>query len=457
MRRALRRNRRYLIAPLVMVVLATVVVGYILVHQPAFRAPAFLDHARSSPFVFRAEFTSAPAIVAGQGQTVDIAGVAVGDVRRVSLQNGHAVLELEIERRYAPIYRDATILLRPRTPLKDMYLALEPGTPAAGVLPAGGRLPAAQTAPDVNEDEVLANLDGDTRQYLRILLAGAGQALRDGPAADGRPSPTAVADLRAAFERVQPLSRDARRVLVQLARRRAGLRRAVHAFERIATSVAAVDGDLGSLVDAAQQSFGAAAAQDRSLRATLAALPATLSATTRAMGGVSALGARLGPTLAALRPTARALGPALRAARPFARDTTPVLRDRLRPFSRDVQPVVAALQPAARTLAGTLPPLGSTLRVVDRLFNAAAYNPPGSEEGFLFWGTWLAHIGPSLLTAQDAHGATPRSVLLATCSQLDALHQVELGSPSLRPILKLLNPADRLKVCPQSATPVFGR
>ena len=115
-----------------------------------------------------------------------------------------------------------------------------------------------------------------------------------------------------------------------------------------------------------------------------------------------------------------------------------------------MQPVVAELRPAATDLAGALPPLVNTLRFVNRFFNALAYNPPGSEEGYLFWGAWLSHIGPSLLTAQDAHGATPRAILFATCAQLDALHQVELGNPSLGPILRLLNAADRLKVCPGS-------
>ena len=31
---------------------------------------------------------------------------------------------------------DASVLLRPRTPLKDMYLALNPGTPTAGAVPS---------------------------------------------------------------------------------------------------------------------------------------------------------------------------------------------------------------------------------------------------------------------------------------------------------------------------------
>ena len=43
----------------------------------------------------------------------------------------------EIQEKYKPIYRDASVLLRPKTGLKDMYLALDPGTQSAGDAPRG--------------------------------------------------------------------------------------------------------------------------------------------------------------------------------------------------------------------------------------------------------------------------------------------------------------------------------
>ena len=67
-----------------------------------------------------------------------IAGVEVGLVGGVQLEHGQAVVTMDIFKRYAPIYRNATVLLRPRTPLKDMYLSLYPGTPQRGS-PAGRR------------------------------------------------------------------------------------------------------------------------------------------------------------------------------------------------------------------------------------------------------------------------------------------------------------------------------
>ena len=85
---------------------------------------------------------------------------------------------MKIKDKYKPIYRDATILLRPKTGLKDMFLALDPGT-------HGGRRarrraaasPVANTLPDVNPDEILAPLDADTRAYLQILLNAGGDGV----------------------------------------------------------------------------------------------------------------------------------------------------------------------------------------------------------------------------------------------------------------------------------------
>ena len=127
-----------------------------------------------SYYTIRAQFSTAAAVTAGQGQAVTIAGVQIGQVGGVALHDGRAVVTMNIYKQYAPIYRDATVLLRPRTPLKDMYLSLDPGTKSAGAIPAGGMICAANTDPDVDVSQILSSLDADSRNYLLLLLSGGG-------------------------------------------------------------------------------------------------------------------------------------------------------------------------------------------------------------------------------------------------------------------------------------------
>ena len=108
------------------------------------------------PFELKAEFETAQAVVPGQGQTIRVAGVRIGDVADVALEDGRGVVTFEIERKYLPVYKDATILMRPTTGLKDMFFELDPGSSGSGEYEEGDTVPVANTAPDVNLDEILS-------------------------------------------------------------------------------------------------------------------------------------------------------------------------------------------------------------------------------------------------------------------------------------------------------------
>ena len=172
MKRAIREHRFDFAAIGVLIAAAIAVSAYILGHQPSFVFG-------QTYYTVRAPFATAAAVTSGQGQAVTIAGVQVGQIGGVTLHDGQAIVTMNIYKQYAPIYRDATVLLRPRTPLKDMYLALDPGTRGAGRVPNGGTLSAANTQPDVDLSEILSSLDTDTRNYLVLLLSGGAQAFHN--------------------------------------------------------------------------------------------------------------------------------------------------------------------------------------------------------------------------------------------------------------------------------------
>ena len=450
MKRAILVHRRDFFAILVLVALASVVVIYILEHQPAFGFG-------KSYYTVKAQFASGAAVTAGQGQSVDVAGVQVGQVGSVQLDGGRAIVTMNIYKKYQPIYYNATVLLRPRTPLKDMYLSLDPGTKDSGAVPAGATLPVANTQPDVNVEEILATLDVDTRNYLLLLLSGGAQLFRDGPAGRAAPSRAAVSDLRGTFKRFAPLNRDTKTFTELLKERTVNIRRSIHNFQLVSQALGSVDGKLTSLINSSNTNFQAISSQDANLEQALTLLPGTLAQTTQTLGKVQAFANQSTPALRGLVPFAHAFGPALAAATPLFRDTTPVLRNQLRPFSVAVQPLAKILAPASAHLKVATPALSRSIAVLNSLFNTLSYQP-GGKQGYLFWGSWLSHIANSLTSLQDAHGSMVRGLFMGTCSQLQ-LFEVGLANanPALKPLLALLNPPDWSKIggpfCPSVVIP----
>src|SRR5437588_1698218 len=146
MRRAIKSHLGDFLAILALLILAVVISGYVLSHE-RLRFP-FIE---SSPFKVNAEFSTAQAVTPGQGQTVRVSGVQIGDIGKVSLKNGIAVVEMDIDQKYKHlVHQDATALLRPRTGLKDMFVELNPGTSGAPTVKQGYTIPVSNTMPDVN-------------------------------------------------------------------------------------------------------------------------------------------------------------------------------------------------------------------------------------------------------------------------------------------------------------------
>jgi phospholipid/cholesterol/gamma-HCH transport system substrate-binding protein len=439
-RRQIRKQLPVFVAILFLFVGSLGIAGYILSNQ-RFYLPAWFPVLGTDFYEVKAELPTGQAVVPGQGQTVNVAGVKVGEVGAVTLENGRAVIEMQIKDEYKPIYRDSTILLRPKTGLKDMFLALDPGTRASGELPEGGRVRVANTLPDVNPDEVLAQLDADTRDYLRILLNSGGTAFDDD---------TASADLRETFKRFEPTARDGKRLTRLLIERRENIKRSIHSFQELSTALAERDEQLAALVDSANANFEAFASEEDALRAALREFPPALSQTETTLRKAGTLASELGPALERLRPFARELAPALQKTQPFFRETTPIIRDQIRPFARDVQPTVRDLRRASEDLSVVTPRLARSFRVLNKFFNTLAYNPPGGTEPFLFWGAWGAHAGATLWALQDAHGPVRRGIVLVGCTTYNSLEQIVIANPQLGVPTQLLNLPDERQNCPSN-------
>ncbi len=418
---AIRKHLRDFIAITLLLIVA-LAAAFVIVQNQRLRIPILEER----PFELKAEFETAQAVVPGQGQTLRVAGVEVGDVEDVELENGVAVVTFGVDRDFLPIYEDATILLRPQTGLKDMFFDMDPGTEKAGEIDEGGTVALENTAPDVNLDELLAALDSDTQAYLRLLLVGAGKGL------DGRDE-----DLGKVLGSLGPLTRDLDRINSKVAERKENLRRLITNFNLLTKEVGKSEESLTELVRFSNTTVGAIAEQDPSVRRAIRLLPGTLRQSTITLNHVASFADQLGPALGDLRPFARNLDEVNASTKKLALRTTPAIEDQIRPFVRSARAPVRDLKPAAQKLARATPKLTTVAEEVNRLGNMAAYNPhgaeppgtPGRDEGYLFFGAWLGHNSNSVFQIQDAHGVARRIYLTIGCDEALSL----LGSSPLAP------------------------
>jgi phospholipid/cholesterol/gamma-HCH transport system substrate-binding protein len=399
--------------PLIGLAVIGIAVGtYILANQ-RLRFPIVED----KPIRMKVELPTAQAVTPGQGQFVRVAGVKVGAIGKVELEDGRAVVHIEMDKKYEGLIReDATMLLRPKTGLKDMFLEVDPGS--GKPLGEGDTLRMGNAIQDVNLDEILAMLDRDTREYLLLLVHGAGKGL----AGRGR-------DLREVFRLFEPTHRDLARLNSSVATRKVNLRRLVTALERLSSELAGREDELGNLVSSAARVFRSYAAEDRNISAAVRELPRALKQTTATVQEVERLAEVLGPSAEALRPVARSLERNQRALRPLSIEAEPLLREQIRPLVREARPVVRFLRPAARDLRASTPNTTRSFVVLNRLFNMAAYNKNGREapgtagrdEGYLYYLGWLPHNSASLFATADAHGPFRPSLVAGSCQTLRTL------------------------------------
>jgi phospholipid/cholesterol/gamma-HCH transport system substrate-binding protein len=115
---------------------------------------------------------------------VRIAGVEVGKVKSIERGPGStAIVTMAINDNGLPLYKDATLKVRPRLFLEgNFFIDLRPGTPGADELPEGGTIPLSQTATPVQLDQVLTALNADTRKDLVMFLHGFSQLVDKGGA-----------------------------------------------------------------------------------------------------------------------------------------------------------------------------------------------------------------------------------------------------------------------------------
>jgi len=424
------RYRTAFTSVVVMIVIAALVGGYILAHENII-LPSWFPVLGKSYYMLKADFQTAQALTPGQGQAVTIAGAKVGEIASVELHDGVATVTMRLTPKYAHLYRDTTLLMRPKTNLQDMTVEIDPGTPASGPLPYGTTVPIAQTAPNIDFDQFLAGLDAETRAYLQALLAGAGEGFGH----NGRA-------LSATLKRFYPTARDVALIAQQLEIRHAETARSIHNFRLLVEALGEKDTQLTQLVDASNAVFAVFAKQEQNVESLLRLLPPTLAKTQTSLNKLTTAANVLGPTVHELKPFARALGPAQEASARLARETTPVFKNEIRPFAREILPVVKQIKPDTQELTEAFPKLAVSFGVLNEFFNELAFNPGAKKGGFLFFLDWGNHDLNSVLSTAAAHGVLGRNLTYLNCKVAPILKGVAEVNETVNLLVGLLNPPD---------------
>lgn len=377
-----------------------------------------------------AEFSTAQAVTAGQGQAVDIAGVEVGKVESVELEDGHAVVGMKIEPEYMKlIHPDASFLLRPKTGLNDMIVEIDPGS-GSETISDGAHFTLAQTEPNVQLEAFLATLDADTRQYLQLLVAGGAQGI------GGRGK-----QLSNALRRFQPFVHYVAKLNRAVAERRRAVARSIHSFQQLTTELARHDSQIRRFVSSSNEALGNFANQQQAIQEVLVEFPATLRAANAGLAASDRFSEAAYPALTELIPQAQALQPAFEATqRMFAQTLTPI-RDQIRPFTRQIRPVLVHSNEAAEPFNRTVRNFGNSLDAFNTFFNLLAYKPKGSRQSFLFYVPWVNHNFNAAFNLQDAAGPALRGLVLISCTGTDlgfgfAQGQNLEGKPFLKTLLQ---------------------
>jgi phospholipid/cholesterol/gamma-HCH transport system substrate-binding protein len=407
MRRGLRTHLRDVLAIIALLAAALFATTVILINQRT-SLPSWVPLIGTDRFALEAEFSTAQAVIPGQGQSVDIAGIKVGEVSGVKLENGHAVVGMDVDNKYAPlIHEDSSLLLRPKTGLNDMVVEVDPGTHSSPQVKENSTIPLASTQPQVNPDEFLASLDADTQQFLKLLLANGATALDPEQGRDVK--------LSNALRRLDPFARDIARISGALATRRQNIAGSIHNFQLLSTELGNKDQDLTNFVDSSDAVLASFARQEASIRGAIKELPGTLKETQGALTSANDLALQSGPALKKSLPGAKATAPALRALRPLFRQTAGPIQNQIRPFTVQVKSPVQHVAQISQGLGVATPGLKLGFTSLNDGLNALAFNPPGDQEGFLFYVPWLNHNLVTNYSLQDAYGPIRRGLVQESC------------------------------------------
>jgi phospholipid/cholesterol/gamma-HCH transport system substrate-binding protein len=296
---------------------------------------------------------------------VSEAGVDIGRVHKLGARGGATVLELEIDDDHAPIYRDASVLIRAKSVAGENYVELSRGRAQAGALPSGGVLPIENAGEATQIDELFSVFDDTRQRDLQRIVDGLGTGLRNGGG-----------DLNRTVAALSSLPIEGSPAAKVLLREKEHVAKLVDSFGRVTGALGARGDSIRLLTRQAKATAEAVADRDDQLRATLDRLPDFLRQARATSGRLNSFSVSSTPVLRDMRLATEDLIPTVEELRPATRRGQAVVSE-LDGFARGAAPAMTQLKPFASKASGVVAPLEGFLRQLNPL---SAYLAPYSRE-----------------------------------------------------------------------------
>jgi phospholipid/cholesterol/gamma-HCH transport system substrate-binding protein len=288
---------------------------------------------------------------------VRAAGVKVGSVSNISNkvvgQDTIAMVQMQLNGAIAPVYNDATVLIRQKTLVGENYVEITRGHPQAGRVPDGGTLGMSQDLASVPLDQILNALTPAVRSEVRVDL----QSLGAGVHHEGK-------HLNQFLGELQPTVYNGGVVLGVLRQQRSQVADVVAQTGTVMQALANRTQDLRTLITAADQTAQAVASRDSALQESLIQLPPTLDQARTSVVTLTGFAGLASPVISNLRVALANLGPVMRDLTPTAAAARRLFND-LPPFLKVANPLLSSLTKFSSAAKPAVPSIEALLSQVN--------------------------------------------------------------------------------------------
>jgi virulence factor Mce-like protein len=324
---------------------------------------------KSEGYRFQVRFPEATQLA--EQSDVRISGVPVGKVIKIDTgPNNTTEAMLEMRSRYAPVAKDARVMLRQKSLLGETYVDLTTGSRSKGTIEDGGFLANSAVAPTVELDEIFRTFDADTQQAFQTWMQSQSASF------EGRGS-----DINAFFGNLPEFVEASDDILTELHAQSRAVSGTIRGTGEFFDAISERDGQLARLISESNRLFQVTAARNRDFAAIWEELPRFSRESRLTLPRLTRFANNADPVVKQLQPAAsefayafkqldrlspefegffRGLGPLITK----SRRGVPALES----FLEDFPPLLADFEPFLRNFNPLLDQLGSNRREITSFF-----------------------------------------------------------------------------------------